>query len=75
LVQILSSSLNDHLVEIVEEESDMEARDTSLKADLCSSIFNHDFLVLVLGISVVKLWNLLQDPIDLSVSLLLQIAR
>jgi hypothetical protein len=57
----------------VESQGHVETYLTCLEANLITGLLNDHFLAFVLLISVVKLWDLFDDPESLSVELLLQI--
>jgi hypothetical protein len=61
------SCLDNHLVEVEEEEGDMETTDACLKANLCAGLFNHNVLILVFLIGMVKFRDFLEDPESLTV--------
>lgn len=61
------------MIEMVEEECDMEAREASLEAHLASSLLHNDFLVFVSFVFMVKLGDFFQNPEGLSVHLLLEV--
>jgi hypothetical protein len=60
-------SLDNHLVEVEEEEGDMETTDACLKANLCAGLFNYNVLILVFLIGMVKLRDFLKDPESLTI--------
>jgi hypothetical protein len=57
----------------VESQGHVETYLTCLEANLITGLLNDHFLAFVILISVVKLWDLFDDPESLSVELLLQI--
>lgn len=62
------------LAQGMEDHSHVEASQTSFKTNFVSSLFENDLFALILFISVIKLWDLEQNPKCLPIELFTKVS-